>query len=344
MSTANLDAADLQTAENINEDVMQQIFDISPIDIPFTNRSGVESASNQYTEWTQDTLVAPDYDNAVVDGADAGTDDSNTTVRVGNHCQISDKVLRVSGRARKVDTIGRSDELAYQLIQRGKEIRRDLEAIALGNQASIADNGDAVAGKSGGVAAWMETNTARGVGGADGGFSGGIVSQPSVGTARALTETDLRDIIESCYVNGGDPSIIMSTPTMKRKISEYLFTSSARVGTITTETGQSNAQSVAVGAVDVFVSDFGALEIIPNRFQVDYLAQDGYGGAGDVDVFVLDMMYWAMSYLRGYRTEPLAKTGDADNRQIIVDWTVCAKQEASSGVIADVDSALVMTA
>jgi len=345
MSTANYDAAELNAAGSINEDVMQQIFDISPIDVPFTNRSGIEAATNQYTEWSLDSLNAPDFANAVGDGEDAGTDDSKSTVRVGNHLQISDKVVRVSGRARTVNTIGRSDELAYQLIQRGKEIRRDVEAIALGNQASIADAGDGITvGKTGGVPSWFTTNTDRGVGGVDGGFAGGVVAIATAGTKRALTETLLRDAVENAYIAGGDPGLIMSTPQMKRKISEYLFSSSARVGTITTETGQAQGQSVAVGAIDVFVTDFGTLELVPNRFQLDYTSQATYGGASVVDVFVMDMMYWALTYLRGYRTEPLAKTGDADNRQMLVDWGVCAKQEASSALIADIDQTVAMTA
>ena len=136
----------------------------------------------------------------------------------------------------------------------------------------------------------------------------------------------------------------MVLPALKTKISEYLFTSSARVGTITTETGQSKSQSTAVGAIDVFVSDFGVLEIKPNRFQLDYADQASYGGAGDCDVFILDMEYWSISYLRNYRTEAIAKDGDADNRQMLVDWTVCSKNEAASALIADVDSALAMTA
>lgn len=345
MATTNYDAADLAGAGSINEDVMQQIFDISPVDVPYSNRSGVEDMNNPYTEWTLDALQAPDFGNAVGDGEDAGTDDSNSTARVGNHAQISDKVLRVSGRAREVNTIGRSDELAYQLIQRGKELRRDVEAIALGNQASIADVGDGVTvGKTGGVPAWMETNTSRGGGGADGGFSGGVVAIPTVGAARGLTETLIRNMIESCYVVGGEPGVIMTTPKMKRGFSEYLFTSSARVATQTTETGQGAGMSTAIGAIDVFVSDFGSLELVPNRFQLDYDGQATFGAADIVDVFILDFAYWALSYLRGYRTEPLAKIGDADNRQMLVDWTVCAKNEASSAVIADINQTTAVAA
>lgn len=348
MSTANFDAADMRTASNINEDVMQQIFDISPVDLPFTQMAGTDGADNQYTEWMTDVLASANVQNAVVDGADASTDTSAATTRVGNHCQISQKTLRVSGRAQAVNSIGRGNELAYQLLQRGREIRRDCEAIKLINQTSVADNGNATAGRLGSVPSWLTTNVSRGGGaGANGGFSGGTVSRPTPGTKRAFSETIMRDVIESIYTNGGSADTIMTTVKMKRRISEYLFSSSARIGTFTTNTPPGAAAS-AIGAVDVFVSDFGVFKIVPNRFMLQYSSQDNgggaYGGASVVDVLFLDFAYWATAYLRGFRTETLAKTGDADNRQMLVDYTVKCYNQAASGVAADIDQAVAMTA
>lgn len=347
MSAANYDAADLRTAGSIREDVMQQIFDISPIDIPFTNMAGTDSAKNQYTEWTTDVLAAVSVSNAAVDGADAGADQSRSTSRVGNHCQISTKVVKVSGRAQAVDTIGRANELAYQLMQRGKELRRDCEAIKLINQTSVADNGAATPGRLGGVPSWFVTNVARGAAGANGGFAGGIVTRPTPGTKRAFTETILRDLVESAYNNGGSPNDVMTTPKMKRRISEYLFSSSARIGTITTS-ADGIADATAVGAIGVFVSDFGVLKLIPNRFLLTYDLQDNgggaYGGAQVSDVLIMDFEYWDTAYLRNYRTVPLAVTGDADNREMLVDYTVKCRNEKASAIAADVDQAVAMTA
>jgi hypothetical protein len=113
MATTNWDSADLKALPfggYINEDVMQQIIDISDINLPFTDMISSDSVDNSYTEWTKDKLADVDLTNAVVDGADAGTDDSSGGTRVGNHCQISDKVVKVSTRARNSDTIGTSDE------------------------------------------------------------------------------------------------------------------------------------------------------------------------------------------------------------------------------------------
>ena len=132
MSTANLDSADLKGVlvnGLINEDVMNKIWDISKIPLPFTDMIGSGSAGNEYKEWTQDTLAAPDPTNAVVDGSDATGDDTQTGARVGNHHQISDKVVRVSYRADASDTIGRSRELSYQITRRQQELRRDSQCL-----------------------------------------------------------------------------------------------------------------------------------------------------------------------------------------------------------------------
>lgn len=345
MSTANLDSADLKgVAYNglINEDVMQKIWDISQIPLPLTDRIGTGAkCKNSYKEWTQDTLATPDITNAVVDGADAAGNDTVTGARVGNHCQISQKVVRVSTRARESDSIGRSDELAYQVMRRQQECRRDVEAIMLTEQASVADDGNTAAGKSAGLGAWLETNTDRGVGGADGGFSSGIVAAPTTGTTRTLTEEMIRDVAQSVYEQGGNPTVLMSIPALIRKLSEYMFTSSARIATLQKNAADS-AAATAVGSVNVFVTDFGVvLEMIPNRIMQ---ATNSTATTEETELYLIDPDYAEISYLHGYRTEPLAKTGLADNRQIAVDWTLCVNTEKAHGVIADIDYINAVTA
>jgi hypothetical protein len=321
----------------INEDIMQQIWDISKIPLPLTERIGTDTVKNAYKEWTTDELAAPNVANAVIDGADASGNDTKTGARVGNHCQISTKVVRVSTRAQESDTIGRSNELIYQVMRRQQELKRDVEAIMLTSQASLADDGSANAGKSAGLGAWLTTNDYRGAGGSAAGFANGIVAAPVAGTNRALTETLVRDCVQAVYQQGGDPTVMMSVPSVIRKFSEYLFTSSARVATLTADQGKSATAATALGTVNVFVTDFGTLDLVPNRLQ--QLTTDG--GA---DVYILDPQYLSIGYLHGYRTEPLAKTGLADNRQMAVDWTLIVHTEKAHGVIADVDPTLAVTA
>lgn len=345
MSTANLDSADLKGVAYgglIKEDVMNRIWDISRIPLPLTDMIGSGATHNSYVEWTTDSLADPDVTNAVVDGADASGNNTATGARVGNHCQISRKVVRVSTRAQNSGVIGRGDELAYQVMMRQRELRRDVEAIALTQQASVADNGDATPGKSAGLGAWLTSNVSRGAGGANGGFSSGVVATPTPGTTRALTETQIRDVAESIYGNGGDPSKLMSIRQVIRKLSEYLFTSSARVATLYSDTGQSQAPATAKGSVSVFVTDFGVvLDLVPNRIMQPRVSTPG---SESCNVFLIDPSYLELVYLHGYRTEPLAKTGLADNRQMVVDWTLCVKTEKAHGVIADINYTSTVTA
>lgn len=342
MSTANLDSADLKGVAFgglIREDVMNKIWDISKIPLPFTDMIGTGSAKNEYKEWTTDELAAPDVTNAVVDGSDATGNDTATGARVGNHHQISDKVVKVSYRADASDTIGRAKELSYQLMRRQQELRRDVEAIALLNQASVADDGNTVAGKAGGLPSWLETNTVNGtVGGFD--TATGLTEAYTYDAAAVgLTEANVRDVVESIYEEGGDPTKMMTVPKIIRLFSEYLFTSSARVASLMSDQGKSREKAAALGSVNVFVTDFGTLTMVPNRLQQSYTAT-----TLAADVFILDPEYLSLCYLKGYRTDTLAKTGLAENRQMSVDWSLIVNTEKAHGIIANVDVATAVTA
>lgn len=346
MATFNLDSADLKgvlVGGLIREDVMNKIWDISRIPLPFTDMIGTGSAKNEYKEWTRDELAAPDVANAVVDGSDASGDDTKTGDRVGNHHQISDKVVRVSFRADASDTIGRAKELSYQLMRRQQELRRDVEAIALENQASVADDGAAVAGKVGGLPSWLTTSVINGtVGGFDQGGGGTTVTTAwtTSGAAVALTEANVRDTVQSVYEQGGDVTKMMSVPGVIRKFSEYLFTSSARVATLMSDQGKSEEKASALGSVNVFVTDFGTLDLVSNRLQQ---LQTAAVADDSAFVFILDPEYLSMCYLQGYRTEMLAKTGLAENRQMSVDWSLIVNTEKAHGMIGDIDPTATVT-
>ena len=331
MATTNFDRYDV--GDNVREDLSDTITNIAPTETPFCSiicgrGPGAEST---YVEWVIDDLDTVDTSNARVDGADAGSDTSSKGTRVGNYCQISDKPIKVSGRADAVRKAGRKQELGYQLIKAGKKLKRDMEAILTANQASAAGD-SSTASTAGSLRAWLATNDDLNTGGISGGFSGDTVSAATDGTTRALSEADLLTIVKQCYEQGGEPDTIMVSPSVKQELSLYLFSSTARIATPYNDArGEEQAMS-AIAAIDVYVSDFGKLVIRPNRFQRDR------------DVFVLDSNLWQLSYLRPMKVNKLAKTGDAENRQLIVDYTLRSLNEAGSGVVADVDHTAAVTA
>lgn len=326
----------------VNEDVMQKIWDISRIPLPFTDRIGSDTAKNSYTEWTEDTLAAPDTTNAVVSGADASGNDASGGSRVGNHCQNSVKVLAVTERSRNTDQIGRADELAYQLMMRQQELRRDVEAIAVSNQASVEDDNDTTPGKAGGFSAWLDSNTDSGTSGSDGGFNTTtkVVDAPTVGESRVLSMATLDNVIESAYINNGDISVLMSTAPLIRRLNTFLFGSDgqnrvARPTANVTGEGKGVAQ-VAQGYVSVMITHFGtSLELVPNRLQQTYNSGDT-APVPVVDVLLIDPMRVALAFLKGYSSKPLAKLGLSDRQELSVDWTVKCYVEKAHGVVRDI--------
>ena len=348
MSLENTDFFDLKDQAFkglVREDVMNQIYDVSKVPLPLTDLISSDSIGNARAEWTLDQLADPDVTNATVDGAAAGTNDGTLGDRVSNFTQLPDKVVKVSDRARAGNTIGFTDTLAYQIMMRQQELRRDVEAIMLQNQGSQEDDGDTVPGLMGGLPAWLTTSTSRGVGGADGGFNftTGLVDAVTPGEARGLTETLVRQIAGSVWEEGADPTILMSVPAVIAGFSQFMFDNSSRIARLQRQTEAVQA-GVAIGYVDIFLSDFNvSLEFVPNRLQQVYDSAD----VGPIDVanlFVISPSWAMQGFLQGYEVQPLAREGTADNRQMTVDVTLKVLNEAAHGVIADIDPTVTVTA
>ena len=83
-----------------------------------------------------------------------------------------------------------------------------------------------------------------------------------------------------------------------------------------------------VAAVDLYVSDFGELQIVPSRF------------VRSRDVFVLDPNYARVAYLQTTKQTPLARTGHSERRLISVEYGLQVDNEKAHGVIADINPAL----
>lgn len=334
----------------INEDVLQKIFDISDIPTPFLDLVGTDTIKNSYTEWVQDSLASVDLSNAVVSGSDAGSSGQEKAgdARVGNHTQISDKLVQVTERALTTSSIGRADELAYQVGRRLQELRRDVEAISLAPQASIADNNNATAGKVGSYPAWVVSNDSLGTDGTATGFntSTKVVAKPAAGDNRALTYALLTAQVEAAYLANGNITTIMTVPQIVRRLNAFLFTSSAPHSTPHANvagTGPGQDQT-SQGWINVIKTDFGFnLKIVPNRLQQTYASTDSTPGTS-ADVFLIDPSMVAIGYLDGYKVKPIAKLGLAERRHLSVDWSIKVYQEKAHAVIRDITPTATVTA
>ena len=150
--------------------------------------------------------------------------------------------------------------------------------------------------------------------------SGGTTARVT-GTDRSFTATLLNTVMQSAYTNGGSPTMLLVTPA--QKVVASTFTGIAtRYRDV-----PANQQAQIINAADVYVSDFGIIQIVPDRFIPN--------ADNDDTAFLLDTEMAAVAYLRPFQTVELAKTGDAELTQLLVEYTLEVKNEAAHGIISD---------
>ena len=305
------------TAIGQREDLSDVIYNISPTETPFLNSVGKSKATAIYHEWQTDSLASVNTSNAAVEGATASDATISPTVRVGNRTQISQKTIKISGTLDAVNKAGRKSEKAYQLAKASSEIKRDMEAILLSNQ--TAANGNATTARNlGGLQAWLASNTSNGSGGSAG--ANGTTAR-TTGTDRAFTATLLNTVAQSAFTNGGSPTLLLVTPAQKVVASTF-----SGIATRYRDV-PANQQAQIINAADVYVSDFGIIQIVPDRFIPN--------ADNDDTAFLLDTEMAAVAYLRPFQTNELAQVGDADLTQLLVEYTLEVKNEAAHGIISD---------
>ena len=301
----------------IREDLADIIYSISPTETPFMSGIAKEKATNTTHQWQTDALAAVAA-NAAVEGADISYGTMSATTKEENYTQISTKGVQVSGTNEAVTSAGRANELAYQVAKAAKELKRDMETALLSNVAKAA--GDATtARKLGGCQTWIETNVDAGSGGSGAG-NGAIRTD---GTQRAFTEDQLKGVLRSCFNEGGNPNMIMVGAFNKQKLSGF--------------TGGSTRFDSAedrrlITSIDVYESDFGTLQVAPNRF---IRGANSTAAKKGQDALVLEMDMWAVAFLRDFALQTPAQTKDADQRFLVAEYTLVARNEKANGLVTD---------
>ena len=304
-------------AKGIREELANVISNIAPEETPFTSNVGSENVSNTFFEWQLDDLSSVDV-TPVIDGDDVASFDATTaTVRVGNYTQIRRRSMIIADNLGFQDLAGRNDEVAYQLAKRGKEIKRDLETIYTGNTARSA--GSASAGRvTAGLGAWIATNVNKAGDGTNPTAVDGSDARND-GTQRDFTEAMLKDVMQKAYTEGGNPSILMVGPYNKTVVSGFAGIAAQRYQAPT------DGPTTIIGAADVYLSDFGALTVVPNRF------------SRERDAWCLDTEYASIATLRPIQKVDLARTGDAEKSMLICETGVKVTNEKAHGLIADLN-------
>lgn len=276
------------------------------------------SAKAVFHEWQTDALSAAATANAQLEGDTFTAVSAVPTSRLGNRLQISRKVIAVSGTLDAVDKAGRARETSYQIAKVGRELKRDMEAILTGEHVVTAGS-DVSARAMAGLESWIVTNRTQDAANTTG-SSPAFTTTPSTaltdGTQTAIDETVFKSVIADCWTQGGNPRMIMCGAFNKQQISGFS-------GIATNFKNVPQGQATIVAAADLYVSDFGEHQIVPNRFMRPRT------------VLFLDLDMWSVAYLRPMQQIEVARTGDAEKRVLLCEYTLVCRNELASGKLPD---------
>jgi hypothetical protein len=294
------------------EDLSEFVYDISPTATPFLSALERVPCTSTKHEWQTHALTAASSSNFVIEGDDATTDAGTATTRVYNYTGISDKVALVSGTVDVIKKAGRRSEMAFQMANRTKELKRDQEKILLENQAYVSGT-DTLARKVAGAQAWIKTNTSIDSG-ATASTGDGSDAHTDSATTRPLLESYAETVLASCWDNGGEPTMGICGKFQKRKIASWSGSATKTM----------DASKKVLNTVDVYMDPLGnEIKFVPCR-----------QAPTDV-VFFFDMEHVKLAVLRDYQTAELAKTGDSTRKQILTEYTLEMCNEKAHGGIYD---------
>lgn len=283
------------------EDISDVITMISPTKTPFTTLVKEGKVHNTIYQWQEDSLASPNLSNAQIDGFVATDAAPIPTVMRNNVTQILAKTVNVAETTDAVSRYGRAKETAYQLSKFAAEVKRDLEAIYLSGQSTAAGS-DTVARTMNSFQAQVDTSL--------------LVKTGSPTTT--MTETVLMTTLEALYVNGVDPEILMIPPSESIAIANYAA-AAGRYRTLSD--AQSKASSVLVNVIDLYVSPFGEVKVVLNRFQLA------------TDYLIFDPGMWERPVLRPWSRETLAKVGDSTRMLIVGEFSLRHKNFFASAIV-----------
>lgn len=292
------------------EDLTNMIYMISPTETPFQSGISREPVTNTLHEWQTDALATVSTANARIQGDIKTAAALTATTRASNRTQISDKTVAITGTQLAMNPAGRDNEMAHQILKAGQEIRRDMEASMTRNQGIVAGT-TGTAPKARSYCAFITTNDSRGATGSDGSSTGAAATD---GTQRTFTEALMKNVLQLCYSAGGNPDTISANVINRQKISGFAGNATRMIDAVT---GKLNA------SISLYESDFGTIKVVCNRFQRER------------DVLIYEAEKWAVGFLRPFSETPLAKTGDAETKLVGCEWTLIARNQASSGIVAD---------
>jgi len=303
----------------IREDLANMVYRIDPEEVPFQSNIATNGTATAVTHEWQTQALAAQATNYQLEGDDAPAAAAATArVRLKNYCNISRKVFAVTGTGRAVDVAGVSDELNEQRLLKALELKRDMEVTLLANQAYDAGS-TLTARRTAGLPAYI-TNYDSATFSAAAGYSvssGTGATAWSLSNAVTLSLSILNSTMQEAYIDGGKPKMLMLSAGGQTTFSNMALTANLN-GAVQVRYNQPSVGPTAlIGAVEMWQSNFGSVSVTPN-VQMSY--DSGSGNTTNRMMFLIDPRYAKVAFLRRFKSEALAKTGDNDKEMLIAEY------------------------
>lgn len=127
----------------------------------------------------------------------------------------------------------------------------------------------------------------------------------------------INDLLRKCYDQGATPDTLMVSPGIKQFVSNIDATLRRTTP----------SERVAGFTIDRVLTDFGTVDVVMNRH---FPTTKG---------IAMQREFIQRKVFDGYRHEPLAKTGDADQGHIVGEFSLEVKNERAHGVLTITDAA-----
>lgn len=309
------------------EEFSDAIHMITPEETPLLSLLPRMKAASTHPEWSIDTLATPSTSNQQLEADEYTYAQITPTTRIGNYCEIARKAYIIGRTQEKTLKAGPKSELGRERRKKGVELKKDIEASILANKASVA-GAAGTARVTGGFPAWLTSNDSRGSGGSDGGFNSStkVVDAATNGTQRAFTKAILDAVILASYNSGGNPTTFMCSPYVKTVFSTLM--QSSNTPTIYNMV-KGDEQATIYGAADTYRSDFGVIDVVPNRVMAAVGATLARNG------LLIDPDMAGVAYFDDIFEDRPAKTGDAEKRVLLAEYALIMKNQAAHGIAAD---------
>lgn len=232
----------------------------------------------------------------VTEGADPQEARTQERTTKFNYMQIGQEKVEATRTQRKRAMYAQEDPYDHEVQKKFRELAIRFERQLVLGQRSLSGAGDQRS--FGGLFYYIATNSRSGV----------------VANAKALVNSLVRD----CWTVGGSPTTLMCSPAVKAAISANVDPSLRRFDT---------SDVIGGYVVDKVTTDFGTIEVIPNRY---FPKTKG---------LLLQRNYDVKKVFDGYHHELLSKTGDSDKGEIVGEFALEVKNENAQGILTLTDAA-----